>query len=43
VIEMQVPLRSCRACANVGFAGVRFMFDENGAVSSQTLLPFVAP
>jgi hypothetical protein len=43
VIEMQVPLRSCRACANVGFAGVRFMFDADGAVVSQTLLPFVGP
>lgn len=43
LIEIAMPLQSCRACAPVGFATVRYLFDAQGQIVEQALLPFTPP
>jgi hypothetical protein len=39
LVEMAMPLRSCRACAEVGYVSVRYLFDPDGSLVQQTVLP----
>jgi hypothetical protein len=43
LVELRIPLRSCRACPPLGYAPLRYEFHRDGRLTSANLLPIVEP